>query len=161
MPRRVSDTEEEEEEYSVEKVLDKRVGKKGKVEYLLKWKGYGEEDNSWEPKENLDCDALIESFEKPRKSSKKDKSSSVVSKKEPRKSSKEDCPRGFDRNLDPDRIIGASIYSDELMFLIKWKDTDTADLVPARVANLRCPQTVIKFYEERLTWITPDQEDQN
>jgi hypothetical protein len=31
--------EEAEEEYTVEKVVEKRIGKSGKIEYLLKWKG--------------------------------------------------------------------------------------------------------------------------
>ena len=51
-----SDSEEEdEEEYEVEKILDVRKGKKGVKEYLVKWKGWEDEDDlTWEPEANLE-----------------------------------------------------------------------------------------------------------
>jgi len=152
MPKEDQQLEEEEEEYSVERVVDKRVSKNGRTEYLLKWKGYGDEDNTWEPKENLDCEDLIEEFENKRK--RKSAGPASAEKKRAgdagkRKKGDDDRPRGFNRGLEPERIIGATDSSGELMFLIKWKGSDEADLVPAKEANVKCPQTVIKFYEER------------
>ena len=148
--------------------MDKRVGRNGKVEYLLKWKGYGDEDNTWEPRENLDCEDLIEAFEKKRKEksdkkkeAEKRKSSASADSSSKKKKSDEDKPRGFDRSLDPERIIGATDSSGELMFLIKWKGSDEGDLVPTREANVKCPQIVIKFYEEKLTWQTSSQDNDN
>ncbi|OSD04860.1 hypothetical protein PYCCODRAFT_1363355 [Trametes coccinea BRFM310] len=43
------DDEEDEEEYEIEAILDAKHGTfpEGRVGYLVKWKGYGEEHNSW------------------------------------------------------------------------------------------------------------------
>lgn len=199
--------EEPEEEFSVERIIDKRVVR-GKTEYYLKWKGYPEEENTWEPVENLDCDELIDEFERQRAEKeqakkkaeptppvkkKQEKTKAPPVKEEPPKTKKrktddedekpeekkeekkkksisstpkemkikkdEDKVKGFDRGLDAEKIIGATDSSGELMFLMKWKGIDEADLVSAKTANVRCPQIVIKFYEERLTWHIPSNEN--
>lgn len=57
--------DEDEEEYEVEAILDKRVDKrKGGLFYLIKWKNWSDKHNSWEPFSNLDnCLDLLEKFE--------------------------------------------------------------------------------------------------
>jgi len=62
----------EEEEYEVEKVVDKKVVG-GKVHYLLKWKNYPDSENTWEAEEGLQCPELIEEFENLLKEKKKAK----------------------------------------------------------------------------------------
>ncbi|KAM3861434.1 chromobox protein homolog 3-like [Diretmus argenteus] len=148
---------DEPEDYAVEKVLDQRLVN-GKVEFFLKWKGFTEADNTWEPEEILDCPELISAFLEAQKNVKekpasvKRKSSTAEAETEAKKKDVTEQPRGFARNLEPERIIGATDSSGELMFVMKWKDSDEADLVPAHEANTRCPQVVISYYEERLAW---------
>jgi len=149
------------EEYEVEKIIEKRI-KKGKVEYYVKWKGWDDEgDNTWEPVDNLDCPDLIQEYEKKNKDKdekKGEKRKAESSKSGGEKSSKksDSRPKGFSRGLTAEKIIGATNDPGELYFLIKWKGSDEADLVPAKEANQKIPQIVIKFYEERLNWYEDD-----
>jgi hypothetical protein len=48
-------------EWEVEEILDSRQYR-CKVQYLIKWKGYSEAHNSWEPKENVNTPELLVAF---------------------------------------------------------------------------------------------------
>ncbi|CAF0994981.1 unnamed protein product [Adineta steineri] len=180
---------DEGEEYIVDRIVSHRF-RNGRKEYLLAWKGYPEEENTWEPHQNLDCPDLIDEYEnrilqKPRfinepSTSLKRKSSLDQApqqnkrgrppndslghrnySKQQTSSLHTDETSAFDRGLEPEKILGATDATGELMLLVQWKGTGEADLVPARICNIKCPQVVIRFYEERLTWITTQQQTTN
>ena len=44
--------EDSTEEYEVEKIIARRVNR-GSEEFLIRWKGYGSYDDTWEPRTNL------------------------------------------------------------------------------------------------------------
>ena len=50
-------------EYIVEAIRSKRIIKDKKVEYKVKWVGYDEEQNTWEPEENILDKNLIFEYE--------------------------------------------------------------------------------------------------
>ena len=63
-----SESEDDMNEYVVEKILDKRIVKRyhrnkdptKKEQYLVKWKDYGDEHNTWEAKANLTPEMIKE-----------------------------------------------------------------------------------------------------
>ncbi|XP_054164075.1 chromobox protein homolog 3-like [Oppia nitens] len=220
----------EEDDFEIDKIVDKRVDSNGKVEYWVKWKGFDETDNTWELKENLmqnlKCSSVVDQFERQLKnttdshnntanhyliddnkvianttrvakedsthklsdiSAKSNTKDNIMNKKGIKKNGNtsdsvtttkrahnktnrklKNCPndekmdqipdkvidksklKGFDRQLEADYICGATTLYGELMFLIKWKGVNSADLVAAKEANQKIPQTVIKFYEKNL-----------
>ena len=57
----------------VEKILNKTHDTDGQIYYLLRWKGYDENEDTWEPPENLHCPELIAQFERSLRRAKKGK----------------------------------------------------------------------------------------
>jgi len=60
---------------------------------------------------------------------------------------------GLDPKLEAEVVLGACLSpSNEVMYLIRWKDTYGADLVPSRVARVVCPQVVIRYLERHVVF---------
>uniref|UniRef100_A0A1A9WYC0 Chromo domain-containing protein n=1 Tax=Glossina brevipalpis TaxID=37001 RepID=A0A1A9WYC0_9MUSC len=182
--------------YAVERVCDRRV-RRGKIEYFLKWEGYSESENTWEPEENLECQDLIRQYEEEKdeaevSTSKKKKSEepkkakksggrklkndnetkSAGTKEKPadstnpktdtesvsEASSKQPELTGFDKGLEAESILGVTDANGSLSYFIKFKGVDEGELVPSSVVNIKIPQIVIQYYEERLSWYVYDEE---
>lgn len=58
----------------------------------------------------------------------------------------------FSEGMTPECIMGATDELGELCFFVKWKGTDDADFVPAKKAKIHCPQLVIRYYENIISW---------
>ena len=53
------------EEYEVEKILDSwKFGKRHKLQYLVKWKGYPDSENQWVDKDDVFADKAIQEFKR-------------------------------------------------------------------------------------------------
>ncbi|XP_008289260.1 chromobox protein homolog 3b isoform X2 [Stegastes partitus] len=168
------------QEFVVEKIIRRRISN-GRVEYYLKWKGFTDAENTWEPEDNLDCPELIEEFL--RNAHLSDEEEEFIPKEEMTEQETEiscvqqahavhsnedivlqpddeqsDAPANLSTYLEPECIIGSTDRKGELMFLVKWKNSDDVALLPAREASARCPQVVIDFYEQKLTWHCGDEE---
>jgi len=184
-----TDSDLDEEQFIVEKVLKMRTTKKGKVQYLLKWKGFPHSENTWEPAENLECPGLIAAFMAEQKEKQQTTTTTTPKKNNDTSNGKRSHstnshtdeennnnnntsqtkrPRvefeqtGYGRKLVPETLMGATdIYDGELMFLVKWEGVTKPELVPSRIVNKQSPQLVIKFYEDRLTWNSTSSSNNN
>ncbi|ORY04402.1 chromo domain-like protein [Basidiobolus meristosporus CBS 931.73] len=154
--------EEEEEVYVVEKVVNHR--KRGnKTQYFLKWKGYPEEDNTWEDEDNLFCHELIEEYLKSKEipqNTPGSKNTRKPAKRAKSDSSDEDVAsptkkpvNGGDPESWEDQVKEVETVerdeSDQLKIYLIWKNGKRT-VHNAEDANRRCPQKVIKFYESHL-----------
>ena len=98
-------------EYEVEAILDKTY-KEGKLHYFVKWKGYDETWNTWEPIDILKCPLVIKDFEKALKLKQLNPEKEVVPEKkkvQKRRQSNVSMESLFDASDDKNYVEAASV----------------------------------------------------
>ncbi|XP_050506570.1 chromobox protein homolog 1 [Diabrotica virgifera virgifera] len=164
----VSEDEDEdgtgdETQYEVEKVLDDKMIA-GVRHYLIRWKGYGQGDDTWEPEDTLNCPDAIKAFKDAKKKTKK---------------VKKDAGEEWDENEDFEvsRILEVHHNKNgKREFLVSWKGFSPKDNSWEPEENMDCKDLIEKFMKkvdkakdvderelrvnrkhvQRLTYNTPD-----
>jgi len=161
------------DDYEVERILDKR-GKGKKVEYLVKWKNFEKvEDQTWEPLENLtESSEVIEAFERGSKDYKKDDTIKVSNRTliSPKRNKAQGSPSSNRTNSKEDKNLGKGFYNDisdddyeverildrrgkgkKLEYLVKWKNFDKEeDQTWEPMENLTESKELVDAYEKKL-----------
>lgn len=58
-------------------------------------------------------------------------------------------PRGYERGLAIEQIVGATDVTGDVSYLIKWQFCDEFDLVPGAEVREKNPELILDFYERR------------
>lgn len=93
------------------------------IEFLIKWVGFSHSENSWEPLANLNCNDILDQFEKE----------------------------------NAKRIICAQRDANGISYLVEEKRGNFAALVGSEKAKQLWPKLVLQFLLERLTWVSEEQ----
>ncbi|CAL8085484.1 unnamed protein product [Orchesella dallaii] len=153
-----TDSEDEEQMFLVEKILKKRNGTDGKSIYLIKWEGYGDEENTWEPEENLPTH-LISQFKEELKEKKMRKRMEANGRGRRSQSVSSEDTEVIDPDNDEgdgdeeDKIIDGFINEEgERVYVVKLKNVDEPVHIPVMEAHAKYPAAVIDFHQDRFHW---------
>ncbi|XP_044269782.1 chromobox protein homolog 1-like [Tribolium madens] len=142
--KKAEEETEEEPQYEVEQVLDEKVIR-GVHHYLIRWKGYEPESDTWEPESTLNCPELIADF----KNKQKKKGKSKAGRKRARDSGKNSSTdETWDENEDfeVDRILDVYFKRNgQREFLVSWKGYPNSQNSWEPEENMDCKDLIKKF----------------
>jgi hypothetical protein len=146
-----------EDEYIVEKVVDKRIIG-GEIEYLIKWEGYDSSENTWEPPENLDnIGNLIQEFENRKKKKEINWKIEGSNARVLEFQGVDDLVNEIKDQI-PERITTVKDHNGEIYALVIWQPNsdgispDSCYIKSSLLAEIY-PKLLIEFYETKIKFV--------
>ncbi|XP_037818709.1 probable chromo domain-containing protein LHP1 isoform X3 [Lucilia sericata] len=138
------DDEDGEEEYEVKDIMDHKT-ERGVSYFLIRWKGYTKDDDTWEPEDTLNCPDIIERYKKKQKSS--PKKGSPAKKKGGKAAGKNKKAKDEDeeQEWEVEKIIDYAEEKKGRVFRIRWKGFGPKNDTWEPEENLNCSDIIQKF----------------
>lgn len=148
-------SDDEEDEYEVEKIVNHRV-QGGINMYNVKWKGWTNQHNTWEPEHSLNCDDLLEQFKnqpkgKKKKGAKAKKTGAIQIKLGKKKVGGAKKAAKEDAEYEVEKIVDVRTQKGKKEFRIRWKGWSAKDDTWEKLSALDCPEKIKEFEKSRKT----------
>lgn len=138
--------------YVVEKIVDSRT-RAGVKQYLVKWEGYADAENTWENEENIFSKQMIKRYEC--ESVKKPRKPRMPRVKAPPATVEPAVSREVTNDWDSivEKVVSVSKDSKNngLMVQVQFKSGEMG-LLPISQVHTRCPLHLIRYYEDNLVF---------
>ncbi|EGF77534.1 hypothetical protein BATDEDRAFT_91550 [Batrachochytrium dendrobatidis JAM81] len=151
----------DDEVYEVEAIVDFRINK-GKEQFFIKWKGYASVENTWESAAKNKTKS-----QKSKPGNKRNSESDSFTKQDTVDTDEQDDLSKVYHSIDSlsravldkaswendvvniETMEASATGEDDLAVYINWKNGKKT-VVSSKVANTKCPQKIIKFYENHI-----------
>lgn len=146
----------------IEKILDKKINNDCSISYLIKWVGYSDELNSWEPYEKLTSSLpLIQDFEfqfnfiqkhncinKLKNNQINGNNNDNKSKPATKKKKGNQTKKNRDKNV-PEKLIKIQAENNNLFFCVEWSNKNQT-LESYKWVRDNYPYLLISFFEGKI-----------
>ena len=140
--------------YVVDSIAGSRK-RRGVQQYLVKWEGYPDSENTWEDEQNIFCKDLIKKFQDSQAPSTQQPARrgrpAAQTPRKPRPAKNRAVPNDWDGSVDRVLSVEKGEACSTLLVWLLFKD-GRRDCFPAAQVRMRCPLHLLEYYEDNLVF---------
>lgn len=130
----------DDEEYEVDEIVGHKVERKKNL-FLIRWKGYEADQDTWEKEKSLSCPEIVAKYKKKHEGEfAEDKAARAKATKAER----------ANKEYEVSRIMDTKKVKNEVYYLIRWKNCKSSSDTWERDNKLSCPELIERFKQNEL-----------
>lgn len=131
----------EKDVYTVQKIVDHRR-LKGVVHYRVRWENYSSKDDTWQPRETLNCPELLKKYHD-------ELNKTLLEREETRLKAREEA-QASNNEYEVEYIVDKKVVKGKTKYLVHWKGWESSDDTWQPEEDLlNCPNLIKEFKKKK------------